>query len=399
MHWRVSSEFSVLWRVRKHSFPNLRVLNRSSTPSASTSPSGPPKCQIKSSSSQLPKDDGDHDNNIDLITLRRRSTPQRVSSPPEASQESKRLQTTATKFDEFSENSVLAEEQAPKIPEFAYPQPRDVSIHPHPPEGNLARSTEPKEGLSSNAHKAMHNQSLQPETESLSPSLDPYLLHYLKSVESSRRKGGVKPTIVLENKTSRNDLDVESLRPIDVRTSYMPKKKGMTEDLKASSTSNDINTSSGEPAEIPEHIINGGVERLKLKSMGNTVIIPRSVLIRLIERTITLSGASISGENVIIERYSPTWHRFARLLRTSDLDKISSLGDTPPPTSTISSGGSNGTAEVEVESTDGKPHVTTSTDENFNTDEQPQPLQPDCRPISRFKTQKSFLTRGSSPFG
>ena len=172
----------------------------------------------------------------------------------------------------------------------------------------------------------------------------------------------------------------------------------MTEDLQKSSTS-DINTPSGEPAEIPEHVINGGVERLKLKSMGNTVIIPRSVLKRLIERTITLSGASILGENVVIERYSPTWHRFARLLRTSDLDKISSLGDTPPPTSTISSQGSNDTTEVEIESTDGKPLITTkSNDENFNSDEPLQPLQPDRHPISRFKTQKSFLTRRSSAF-
>jgi hypothetical protein len=69
-----------------------------------------------------------------------------------------------------------------------------------------------------------------------------------------------------------------------------------------------------------------GIEHLP-PSIDNKVVIPRPVLVRLIEQTITLSGASVHGNDVVIERYSPTWHRFARLLRTSDLHKISTLGE------------------------------------------------------------------------
>jgi hypothetical protein len=80
---------------------------------------------------------------------------------------------------------------------------------------------------------------------------------------------------------------------------------------------------SGEPGTIPDHLIHAGIQHLNLTSSAGKVVIPRGMLVRLIEQTINLSGAAVHGDDVVIERYSPTWHRFARLLRTSDLHKIS----------------------------------------------------------------------------
>lgn len=151
-------------------------------------------------------------------------------------------------------------------------------------------------------------------------NLDPYLEHYLETLPS-KSQTQAKKQIISERNSSRQDRDVEFLRPKDIRTAYNlgHQPANITEDpFKAA-------TLPKEPGIISDEIVDAGIQRLKLPSLGDRVVIPRSVLLRLIEQTITLSGAALNGEDVVIERYSPTWHRFARLLRTSDLDKISAL--------------------------------------------------------------------------
>jgi hypothetical protein len=149
-------------------------------------------------------------------------------------------------------------------------------------------------------------------------NLDPYLIQYLKSLHSKP-----KERLSHERSASQQDLDVEFLRPDDIRATYnIPIKKGESTPYQQPPA---VESPPSNPGVIPEHIIDAGIQKLKLTTSGNKVIIPRSTLLRLIEQTITLSGAAQHGDDVIIERYSPTWHRFARLLRTSDLHKISKL--------------------------------------------------------------------------
>ena len=120
---------------------------------------------------------------------------------------------------------------------------------------------------------------------------------------------------------NRRESEIESLPIEHIRTFCGKSEKG--NQLYTSNSISNIPMPSGEPGHVPDRIIKAGLQQLKLTTAGNTVVISRPVLIELIERTITLSGAAISGDDVTIERYSPTWHRFARLLRTSDLHKIS----------------------------------------------------------------------------
>jgi hypothetical protein len=149
-------------------------------------------------------------------------------------------------------------------------------------------------------------------------SLDPYLIQYLKSLQFKP-----KESLSHERAASQQDLDVEFLRPNDIRATYNnPIKR---RDLNPNEQPPAVGSPSYNPSVIPEHIIDTGIQKLKLTTSGNKIIIPRSTLLRLIEQTITLSGAGLHGDDVIIERYSPTWHRFARLLRTSDLHKISKM--------------------------------------------------------------------------
>jgi hypothetical protein len=164
------------------------------------------------------------------------------------------------------------------------------------------------------------NQAYGTRETSLLNNLDPYLECYLKTLPS-KSSTKVKRQIIPERNTSRQDRDVEFLHPNDIRTTYnlRPQPSDITGDpFKVSALPK-------EPGVIPDTIVDVGIQRLKLSSSGDRVVIPRSILLRLIEQTITLSGAALNGEDVVIERYSPTWHRFARLLRTSDLDKISQL--------------------------------------------------------------------------
>jgi hypothetical protein len=164
------------------------------------------------------------------------------------------------------------------------------------------------------------NQGYGTREMALPNNLDPYLEYYLKTLPS-KSSTKVKRQIIPERNSSRQDRDVEFLHPNDIRTTYnlRPQPSESTEDpFKVSALPK-------EPGVTPDTIVDAGIQRLKLSSSGDRVVIPRSILLRLMEQTITLSGAALNGEDVVIERYSPTWHRFARLLRTSDLDKISQL--------------------------------------------------------------------------
>lgn len=151
-------------------------------------------------------------------------------------------------------------------------------------------------------------------------NLDQYLEHYLKTLPP-KSPAQAKRQIISERSSNRHDRDVEFLHPSDIRNTYNLKQhsSGFNENPFK------VATLPKEPGVITNNIVDAGIARLKLPSFGDRVVIPRSVLMRLIEQTITLSGAAVNGEDVVIERYSPTWHRFARLLRTSDLDKISAL--------------------------------------------------------------------------
>ena len=161
--------------------------------------------------------------------------------------------------------------------------------------------------------------------------LDPYLVSYLKSLQSDSSKLH-KGRDSHDGKHSQQDLDINTLRPSDIRATYTTRKRKLHSEKEAVNPKSVIHVS-GEPAAVPEHLIHTGLQHLNLTTSGGKVVIPRTVLVRLIEQTINLSGAAVSGDDVVIERYSPTWHRFARLLRTSDLHKISTL----KPSDTLSS--------------------------------------------------------------
>jgi hypothetical protein len=150
--------------------------------------------------------------------------------------------------------------------------------------------------------------------------LDPYLEHYLRTLPS-KSQTHAKSQIIIERNSGRQDRDVEFLHPNDVRATYNLSHQSTDMTQRSIGAAN----VPAAPGHIPDNVVDAGIQRLKLPSSGDRVVIPRAVLGRLIEQTITLSGAALHGDDVVIERYSPTWHRFARLLRTSDLDKISAL--------------------------------------------------------------------------
>ena len=156
--------------------------------------------------------------------------------------------------------------------------------------------------------------------------LDPQLVEYLKSLKPKTPPKPTRPNL-LDRNPFPQDTDLDSLSPSDIRATYIaparlkPKRPPQTATTQPTSS-----TSTSTPDQAaPEHLVNAGIDHLELLQGGGKVVIPRSALVQLIEQTITLSGAAMHGDDVIIERYSPTWHRFARLLRTSDLHKISSL--------------------------------------------------------------------------
>ena len=317
MFRRSDTTWAVLLRVSlRKPRPAKRVVARNSSPAAVP-----------------PRDDGDHDPEIDLVTLRRKRPSKFNSSilSREATDTAK-PPADCPEFDAVSSKPPSPAGQNPGSHHTSQAEnsvPHSWSTHTKIQAGQLS-STSSDSPLSSPS--ITRNMGSSPYTSSVD-TLDPYLIHYLKSLRSKSSKSP-KPPITEPNHPSPQDLDVDSLRPVDIRSIYRQRKSrsGMgPKDSQRASTG----TPSGEPGLIPDHVTHAKIENLNLPSSGGKVVIPKALLVRLIEETINLSGAAVRGDDVIIERYSPTWHRFARLLRTSDLHKISSLSqsqysDCPP---------------------------------------------------------------------
>jgi hypothetical protein len=167
---------------------------------------------------------------------------------------------------------------------------------------------------------------IQPDSARSPPNMDPYLERYVKSQKqdvSSLRKDPLPQ----DRHRNQRDVDVDLLKPSDIRATYIAPRRNKIRSHRPQTVDKVSDLSSDGPVSTEEHLVEAGIQHLNLASTAGKVVIPRSVLVRLIEQTITLSGAAVHGEDVVIERYSPTWHRFARLLRTSDFHKISSLGE------------------------------------------------------------------------
>jgi hypothetical protein len=294
---------------------------------------------VRNSSPSLPpRDDGDHDPDIDLITLRRKQSSE--SGNAVLSREAK--------------DAIKAHRKVQRADDvlFEHPSPAAGHSENHPVgPANESVTHRPTENVDEHANR-LSSTSTAPLVSSVltqgdegsrfststRDTLDPYLVHYLKSLRSQSSKTP-KPVITVPDHPAPQDLDVDSLRPVDLRSNY-----GRHE-FKSSVGGHNLRISnggpSGEPGVIPERLVHDCVKALNLPSSGGKVIIPRALLVRLIEETINLSGAAVRGNDVVIERYSPTWHRFARLLRTSDLHKISTLptSDRSDPAYTPETGG------------------------------------------------------------
>ena len=331
--WRVSSGFSVLLRVRKHPPHIPRSVNQSFSPAAAVSsttnstPSSASAAEKESASYVPPRDDGDHDSDIDLITLRRRhplSSSQNDGSKTPT--ESKTQSSTPNQEPSASDSTRPAQSgeiaggrATADIPIIKVPPPMAESVD------QKAQSQTRTESSIRDEDTLKHPSFRKREIDFKPTTMDSDLMRYLARKEISQIKSKRQPRapVIMESKRNREDLDVDSLRPTDIRKSYISRRRSKLDEPVEIAPE----LPSGEAAEVPEHLVDTGIQQLKLTSSGNSVVIARSVLRNLIEKTITLSGAALSGEDVIIERYSPTWHRFARLLRTSDLHKISALQD------------------------------------------------------------------------
>jgi len=323
--WRSTSSFAVLLRVSRSPSRRSPRAVTTAAPSLHPAQSAPPPSP--------PRDEGDHDPDIDLITLRRRS---RLNDT---------FRKTSTGVDNDHHKSDAAAEPSRDSPDIHSTISNDP---PHPPTLELQKTDSKASKLQSyfdGLAKAIDESTLKPPTStstgelrgSLKPKentrtshtsrkegiLDPYLASYLKSLRSDSSTIH-KDTASHDGKHSKQDLDIDTLRPSDIRATYTTQKRKLSSEKDAVDMKPVVSVS-GEPAVVPEHLIHAGLQHLNLPTSGGKVVIPRTILVRLIEQTINLSGAAVSGDDVVIERYSPTWHRFARLLRTSDLHKISTL--------------------------------------------------------------------------
>jgi hypothetical protein len=331
----------VLWKSSSY----CAVLLRASSPAvlrtvSNTVASFNPHCSPSSSASP-PQDEGDHDPDIDLITLRRRSVQQKEKISEQTTSTSDASKQTSPK--QPSESS--GDHPAKPIDNASAPKQNNESRASDPPEyvrttgpyaqidtPHLIRSTsqsKPTDDLSASEtsrpaievdHTKHHS------AGNTSKNLDPYLVHYLKSL---RPDPASLPKRAAHKDRHRNhrDLDVDFLQPSDVRATYIKPTGKQSHPNRQHRVVDAPDVPPAGPESINELFVNAGIQHLNLTSMNGKVVIPRPVLVRLIEQTITLSGASVHGDDVAIERYSPTWHRFARLLRTSDLHKISSLAE------------------------------------------------------------------------
>src|SRR5208282_1491816 len=328
--WRSTSSFAVFLHISRYP---PKPVSRHVT---SAAPVFGAAC-IRSSPF-IPRDDGDHDPEIDLITLRRRVvpdfTPKQLSGVTETNESekskeerpsdriSKPIVTPPPVSAESSASTAIsksAEENSPSEVGRGLPQEANTTFDGSNLIPDMSAANDLNRGGNSGDNRWFHNPSIN--------YLDPYLVPYLRSLQSKPSKSTKRP-VSLDRQPSQQDLDVDLLRPNDIRATYASRKK-RTHVQKENGSIDTIKSTSGEPGIIPDHLIHAGIQHLNLSSSDGKVVIPKTVLLRLIEQTINLSGAAVHGDDVIIERYSPTWHRFARLLRTSDLHKISTLTESP----------------------------------------------------------------------
>ena len=322
--WRSASSFTVLLRVSR--WPSISV-------PPPVTPTAPAYSAFHNRPSPyVPRDDGDHDPEIDLITLRRRADSRAISNktssdPQKAGQVFKPNDGPPVvgknqSIDETTSRSAvdLPNSAASKLNSGSHESEAQTDILQE------VKTPVDSSGLTMATSNEVTEQPKESKYGSADPcinTLDPYLVQYLKSLQHLPAKSTKRP-ISLDRRTNQQDLDVDFLRPNDIRSTYGSRKK-RTQIRNNKSDVNVIKPTSGVPGIIPDHLIHAGIQHLNLSSSDGKVVIPRTVLLRLIEQTINLSGAAVHGDDVIIERYSPTWHRFARLLRTSDLHRISTL--------------------------------------------------------------------------
>jgi hypothetical protein len=322
--WKSASSLAVLLRVSR--YPSKTIPKLTTTVHFTAAQ--------KSSTPFVPTDDGDHDLDIDLITLRRRTIPDKGSRIS-----GKNIQEWENERRPYQQS---IDRQNKTVTDVATPP---IVIATTLPEGkqSLSRTRDTKTRLQlvdqlANATDMSHLQASTPTlkgnqregqglrrglVDTSCDNVDPRLVRYLKSIHSKPPKTFTRH-IEGNAKPSRQDLDIEFLRPDDIRSNYLSRRQSADSDRK----NKDICVSgvaSGVAGDVPEHLVDAGIQHLKLTSSDANVVIPRPILVQLIEQTISLSGAAVQGDDVVIERYSPTWHRFARLLRTSDLHKISTL--------------------------------------------------------------------------
>ena len=343
VYWRSTSTFTVLLRVSQS---HLKATPRAVTTAASSlHPS------LTHPTSGPFRDEGDHDPDIDLITLRRRSKSDDPSRKTleEGDHDHTNLDTASAPSSDSASGDLLAIGDSPqsatqKKPELVKTESKSSRLRSQL-EG-LTKAIDEFTPLRPSLNPKDKRRESPEMIENIRTShvtkkergLDPYLVSYLKSLHSETTTSMKDPDSHYP-KRNQEDVDLDSLSPGDVRATYATRKRKLYSE-KEDIEMKPIASISGEPAETPEHLIRAGLQHLKLPATGGKVVIPRTMLVRLIEQTVNLSGAAVSGDDVVIERYSPTWHRFARLLRTSDLHKISTLKrpDTSSPKSPLKSG-------------------------------------------------------------
>ena len=344
--WYWNPAFAVFLRTaRSHPRVAQSILNSART-CGYAKPKAPPP--------QVPKDEGDHDPDIDLITLRRRS----ASTQKQSQTESSKPLPFRIPIVDASEEPHKHKRGAvpPKLPPRPKVEPIQQDTKPTPPKAPIpieehARTAEeppvspsstsgvaPKPSASPDHHQAENPRAEPPPSVTIETLLERFLKPQTppKVFPELPKRAPQEP---LPKAFLPEDADMDLLRPHDIRVKYL--RASLARNGKNKSNNHHPNNnsqisnvplrSSGVVGDVPEHEADSRIRRLGLRAEDSRVIIPRPILSRLIEDTITLSGASIQGDDVIIQRYSPTWHRFARLLRTSDLHKISSSRSSGPP--------------------------------------------------------------------
>jgi hypothetical protein len=322
--WRSSSSAKVLLRISGCTAP----ITPRTVANTTASFASPPRSTTSPTS---PRDEGDHDSDIDLITLRRRTLREKSHQPTSSSYVATGHVPDLPSRNPVAKSVGIVKPRIRHIDSPAQPQSQHArpSGHDTPleiePLSQLIKQSDPTTDASATTLTQKDiGVNLKPHPTNYS-KLDPYLIKYLESLRPE--PGSLPRRPVLEpQQPSQRDSDIDRLQPSDIRATYFTATNRESH-LNQQPAVEDIQDGRFRGSNwMKDPRAYSGIEHLP-PSIDNKVVIPRPVLVRLIEQTITLSGASVHGNDVVIERYSPTWHRFARLLRTSDLHKISTLGE------------------------------------------------------------------------